>query len=137
MPLERVVLDVNVIVSAAISKSLRQLLASVVRLNIQLFSCEELINELVIALTYTHVNKYLNEGDVKDIITLFLIASTEIEIDLRYDGLEDTKDNYLIDLAYACKADYLVSGDRKVLMQKHVGRIQIISPAQFNKLLQS
>lgn len=58
-------------------------------------------------------------------------------IDEAFKGLEDPKDNYLIDPAYAAKAYYVITGDRKVLAQKHVGRIQIISMTRLVELLKA
>lgn len=132
---DRVVFDVNVIVSYAVNRKLLELITLVSKYNIEIFSCEELLEELRSVLDYPHLEKYLSKNERSNIVRLFESVSTSVNIDTRYDGLIDPKDNYLVDLVYAIKANYLVSGDREVLIQKHIGRIQIISPAQFKKLL--
>ena len=132
---ERIVIDTNVILSYAISKKMVELTEVKSKFNIEIFSCEELLHELRLAIEYPQVEKYFHKLERQRVISLFKSLATEIEIDLRYDRLNDPKDNYLIDLAYASKSNYLVTGDREVLLQKHVGKIQIISPAQFKKIL--
>ena len=132
---ERIVPDTNVILSYAISKRLSELVAIKSKFNIEIFSCDELLTELKVAIDYPQIEKYLPKEERVHIVKVFKALAIETKIDLRYDRLSDPKDNYIIDLAYSVKADYIVTGDREVLIQKHVGKIQIISPTQFKKLL--
>ena len=51
------------------------------------------------------------------------------------DGVEatDPDDVFLLAMAWAAEADYLVTGDRRagLLQQKHLGRTRILTPASF------
>jgi putative PIN family toxin of toxin-antitoxin system len=58
-------------------------------------------------------------------------------ISKRFDRASDPDDNFLFDLAYTVKAYYLVTGERALLNMKHVNRIQIISLAEFRRLIRS
>ena len=44
---------------------------------------------------------------------------------------EDPDDNKFLDVATEAKADYLVSGDKKLLKIKKVGKTKILSPREF------
>ena len=47
----------------------------------------------------------------------------------------DRKDDYLIARSVAAHADYLVSGDKDLLVLERVGGVRIVSPAEFMVLL--
>ena len=49
----------------------------------------------------------------------------------------DPKDDYLVAYAVINEADYLVTGDQDLLVLSQVGQLQIATPAQFMKTLQS
>lgn len=48
---------------------------------------------------------------------------------------EDSNDNKFLDVAWEAKADYLVSGDKKVLEVKKIGKTKIIPPKEFLNVL--
>jgi putative PIN family toxin of toxin-antitoxin system len=132
---DRVVFDPNVIISYAISRKLNEFAEVKTQYRIEIYSCPELIGELSSSLDYPKVSRYFTKQSSAETILFFKEVATEFEIQLSYNRLIDPDDNYLVDLAYASKSDFIITGDRNVLIQKHVGRIQIISPAQFHKLL--
>ena len=132
---ERVVFDTNVIISYALSYKLGEFIKIKAHHGIEIYSCPELITELGSSLGYPKFEKQLTKEKAANIILFFKAVATELKIHLSYDRLIDPDDNYLVDLAYASKSNMIITGDRNVLSQKHVGRIQIISPAQFRKLL--
>jgi putative PIN family toxin of toxin-antitoxin system len=129
-----IVLDTNVIVSYLLNLKVSDLVALKLDFGIEIYSCPELVNELRQTLNYPRIKQSL-ATDVEEFIALYNSLASNIEIDLRYDRLADSTDNFLIDLAYTAKADLIVSGDRKVLIQKHFGKIQIVSPTQFRQIL--
>lgn len=47
----------------------------------------------------------------------------------------DPKDDYLIAYAVVGRADYLVSGDKDLLVLQQAGRVQIVTSAQFRQIL--
>jgi len=57
------------------------------------------------------------------------------EIDERFDRSPDPKDNYLFDLAYQVKCDYLVAGEKVLLNMKHFNQIKIIAISELRKIL--
>ena len=45
----------------------------------------------------------------------------------------DPKDNFLLAAALAAKADYLITGDKDLLVLRKIGSTKILKPAQFIK----
>ncbi len=45
--------------------------------------------------------------------------------------LRDYNDNIFLMLAHACKADYLISGDKDLLIIKKIGTTHIVNPEKF------
>lgn len=72
----------------------------------------------------------------KDYIKFFLAHAILIKIDERFDRSPDEKDNYLFDLAYTAKLNYIITGDKPLLNMKSVNKIQIISFVAYKKLLE-
>jgi len=49
--------------------------------------------------------------------------------------VRDPKDDYLLAHALVARADYLVTGDKDLLVLNPVGDLQILSPTQFTLIL--
>ncbi len=47
----------------------------------------------------------------------------------------DAKDDYLIAYALVGECDYLVTGDPDVLVIEKIGKLQIVNPAEFQRIL--
>ena len=132
---DRIVLDTSNILSLFFSEYYEFFVYLKLRHNIQVLTCRQQNNELTAALKYPKVKKLL-KADPSKLVRFFKKYSVMMEVGERFDRMPDLKDNYLVDLAYTGKANYLVSGDRNVLSLKHVGKIQIISISRLHQILQ-
>jgi len=47
----------------------------------------------------------------------------KIDIDQRFDRAADIKNNFLFDLAFYAQSSFVVTGEKRLLGMKHVGRI--------------
>lgn len=132
--LDKLVLDTNIILSLLFSENYEFFVHLKYKHNVQLLTCPQQIAELKQTLDYPRVAKLLNSSS-NNLVEFFTNNAVVLEVDERFDRVADTKDNYLIDLAYTAKCFYIASGDREVLALKHIGRIQIISFTHLRKLL--
>jgi putative PIN family toxin of toxin-antitoxin system len=132
---DRIVLDTNNILSLFFAEEYDFFVYLKLKHQIELFTCKQQIEELNASFSYSKVRKLLKTEPEK-LIGFFRKYSTTVKIFERFDRISDLKDNYLIDMAYTVKANYLVSGDREVLALKHIGAIQIISITYLRQLLQ-
>jgi len=130
----KVILDTNIWVSFFIMAKLPQL-ESLVRDNeLQVLTCHKLMHEIVTVIKRDKFKKYLKKS-FETYINMHLDLSKFIRIELRFEGSPDPDDNFLFDLALQSGADYLVTGDKKLLAMENVENVQAISLRKFEEML--
>ena len=133
----RVVLDVNVLVSALLSRAGApgRLLALWLEGAFELVVSEELLTELGRALAYPKLRAYISREDAAAFIELLrATASVFVDPDHPDHISSDQGDDYLLALAKA-SASILVSGDGHLLAL--APKLPIQAPGAFLKSLQS
>jgi uncharacterized protein len=109
----RVVLDAGVLVAAAITPRgvCGQLLQAALDERCDVVACPALLAELHEVLLRPKFRRYLTEGEVHAYIAAIATA-TELVLDpsVQAGATPDPDDDYLVALARAAAADYLVSG---------------------------
>jgi putative PIN family toxin of toxin-antitoxin system len=131
---DRVVFDTNIWITYFYNGKFEELVEIVEDYEISLYSSERLCQEITSVLQRPKLIKKLNHPTER-YIAFYRRLSSEIEIDERFDRIKDVKDNYIIDIAYAAKCSHVITGDPHLLSLKHIGKIQIISLADFKKML--
>jgi uncharacterized protein len=114
----RVVLDVNVLVSALLSRAGApgRLIALWLEGAFELVVSEELLAELGRALAYPKLREYISREDAAAFIALLRATASMLADAERPDHItRDPGDDYLVALAKA-SASVLVSGDRDLLV---------------------
>ncbi len=114
----RVVLDVNVLVSALLSRAGApgRLIAVWLAGAFELVVSEELLAELGRALAYPKLREHISPEDAADFIALLRATASMLADAERPDHISrDRGDDYLLALARA-SASVLVSGDRDLLV---------------------
>jgi len=109
----RTVFDTNIWVSSVISGKFYELLAMSFKNNVTFLPSIPSIAELKEVLSRKKFAKY--DFDFEEIISLYTDISEFCETKPVFKDCPDPKDNFLFDLAIQGNADYLVSGDTKVL----------------------
>lgn len=111
-----------------------QLLEAAVQRRVRLFVSEYLVNEVRDVLIR---DMAITRRDAKLATKQLLRTCQSVELpDLIPKHVpEDEKDDAIVETALRAKADYLVSGDRKILQLKKVGNVTIITAAEFARLL--
>lgn len=114
----RVVLDANVLVSAAISAAgpPRQIVSAWVDGRFELVASPALLEELSDVLARPRFRRFISIATAGDFIDGLAEDAEILDDPPAQPGLSpDPEDDYLITLARAAKADHLVSGDRHLL----------------------
>ena len=106
----RVVIDTNIWVSFLIGKVLSNLESFVVNDNIEILLSNELLEEINDVLHRPKFQEYFTTGIIAELVSLMLGKFEVVEIKGTFDVCRDPKDNFLLDLCVAGKADYLVTG---------------------------
>ena len=114
----RVVLDVNVLISALLSRAGApgRLIALWLEGAFELVVSEELLAEIGRSLAYPKLREHISHEDAADFITLLRATASIVADAERPDHISrDPGDNYLVALAKA-SSSVLVSGDRDLLV---------------------
>jgi putative PIN family toxin of toxin-antitoxin system len=129
------VIDTNVFVSAMLfpaSTSGQVVRQASLMGNIVLSS--RIAQELSITLSETKFDKYISLENRFALLSNILLMAKKFEPAEEVRACRDSKDDMFLELAVACKASAIVTGD-KALLELHPFRdISIITPIQFLKL---
>ena len=136
IPKPNLVLDTNIIVSAILSKTgkARQALDKAQDISQVLMSTSVLV-ELETVLLRPKFDKYISQLERRFFLTNFLktvkfIAETEVVTVCR-----DPQDDKILNLALSGRAEYIVSGDRDLLVLNPFRGVQIIKIDTFLKII--
>ena len=138
----RVLLDTNILISYLLNPRRESAATQIIRLGVlgkfvQLFP-EELLEELARkAAQKKYLAERINPQELKDLVG---ILSRESEIIPKITEeipavSRDPKDDYLLAYALVGQADYLVTGDKDLLVLERVGTVTIATPRQFWQLV--
>ena len=125
------VLDTNVWVSYIISKQLDKLVEIITKNKLKVFLNNEFVNELENTLNKPKIKKYLTDEIITESvilirkITILKINKNKVKI------CRDPNDDFILALCKSVKANYLVSGDKDLLVIKKFFSTIIISLSDF------
>jgi putative PIN family toxin of toxin-antitoxin system len=136
----RVVLDTNVVVSAAVNPKGPP--AEIIRAwrarSFEWVTSPPLLLELARILHSPRVRRYMawREDEVDEFV---VVARERAEVVTPAHQIEaipdDPSDNRLLEAAVAAGADYVISGDQHLLQLKTYEGVQIVTPARFVAIL--
>lgn len=124
----RVVIDTNVFISAVVfGGNPAKILELVRKRQIELFISRDISAEIIIKIKNFPVAQDLF-SNLKFILEY---GSTKIESKKQVAICRDHKDNMLLSLAQAGKADFLITGDKDLLVIKKFHDTKIVTPKEF------
>ena len=137
MRVERVVLDTNVLISAALS-SLGKSFAclSWVLDNAALIFSRELLDELESRLARPKFSKYVDESRRRAFVADVALSAIQVELSGLLRVCRDPDDDKLLEIAVVGRADCLVTGDQDLLILHPFQHIPILTPAGFLTVVQ-
>lgn|SRR5574344_58947 len=128
----KIIVDNNLWISFIIGKRLSLLSYLLHSADIEIFICDELISEFLSVTERTKIKKYVSKKDVTD--TLLLMKSYCKYVRITKKALSDIRDKndiYLLSLAETIKADYIITGDKDLLVLKKHKQTKILSFSDF------
>jgi putative PIN family toxin of toxin-antitoxin system len=117
----RLVIDTNLWISLLIGKKLTELRQLCNHQYTSVYICKELTDEFIKVASMPKIKKYATKQNVADILRLMEISCINCSIkSMTKSVVRDAKDLYLLALADTVKADYIITGDKDLLvLQKH------------------
>lgn len=132
----KVIFDCNIWLSLLINNQISLLECYLKSTKLEVYVSEELLIEIFDVLSRKKIQKYIS-NEVYTILPI-LISRHCIMVDLKEKkaGVEirDPKDLYLITLSEETKSDYLVSGDKDILVLGSFKCTKFITLAEFKEL---
>jgi len=131
----RLVFDTNIIISAMLFEGSKPSKAFGVGIKqgVILFSSSTL-SELEDVLWRKKFDPYISHEERKQFLSSFILHSTPVEINETITECRDSKDNKFLELAVCGKADFIISGDKDLLILNPFRNIQILTPHNFINL---
>jgi putative PIN family toxin of toxin-antitoxin system len=133
----KVIFDTNVWISFLIGKRLSFIKQYIAEGQITIVVTQQLIDEINEVTSRERIKKYFPEERVKELIELLKTIAEIVEIKPTHHLCRDAKDNFLLDLIDFSKADYLVTGDKDLLIHNPFLTTTILTPANFEKELKN
>jgi putative PIN family toxin of toxin-antitoxin system len=135
------VIDTNVLISSVISdKGLPRRIFELWREGkFTLVSSPEIVEEVALVLRYPRIQQRyrLSEADILAFLHLLSTSATIVLTEPSgLEGLPDPSDAKLFLAANAMRAEYLVTGDRRLLVLGEYHGVKIVTPATFAELVE-
>jgi uncharacterized protein len=134
----RYVFDTNVIISALLfengkpAQALRYALA-----NGEVLLSLDLLEELNEVLGRERFNRYLTSEEREEFLEALIERAVLVEITENVQECRDPKDDKVLELALNGKAQYIISGDRDLLVLHPFRDVLVITADEFLKMIES
>jgi uncharacterized protein len=135
MKSKKVILETNIWISFLITKDFSFLDRILDSGKVKLIFSDELFTEFVTVAERPTLRKYFSKSDLKSLTLIIEKYGTLIEVTSNFNLCRDRKDNFLLNLAFDSKADYLVSDDKDLLIIGKVNKTKIITISELKAFL--
>lgn len=132
-PKSRVVIDTNLRISFILSKKFETFESTVVTGNFILVYARELLIEIESVFKKVKFLKILSKEEFSKIQKLIEVYGEEINVISFVDVCRDKKDNYLLSICKDGNADFLITGDKDLLVLKKFEKTSIVTHSEFLK----
>jgi len=133
---KRIILDTNLWISFLISKNLSKLDPLINAGEIKLLFSKESIEEFVDVVERPKFKRFFSIKDIEKTLNLFDQFGELIVVKSKVNICRDEKDNFLLNLCIDGKADYLITGDKDLLILKKIERTKILTIKQILDLVE-
>lgn len=132
----KVIIDCNVWISFLLGFQKGLMHDILTNENILVYVCPELMHEIDDVASRAKISNRISEEDIEQLFRLIraYCIDNRIEIDSER-NIRDAKDLYLLSFAETIDADYIITGDKDLLVLNNNQGTRILSPSQFKLLL--
>ena len=113
----RIIIDTNLWISFMLGRKIATMRTLLTHPSLEIYVCRELLDEFYDVSSREKIRKYI-------------VIQTKSKSEIR-----DKKDLYLLSLADTIKANYIVTGDKDLLVLEKHNRTKIVTITEFMKLL--
>ena|SRR5690554_6619431 len=128
---KRIIVDTNLWISFLITKKYQIFKKLIASNNITLLFSTQSIAEFWDVSRRPHLQKLFPPEDVNILISVFDAYGIRVEPTSDIKICRDEKDNFLLNLAIDGKADYLITGDKDLLILQKIENTKILTYSDF------
>lgn len=133
----RLILDTNLWISFLISSKYEKLDKLLFNQECKLLFSEELLGEFVAVSKRPKLRKHISKDELEDLLETIDQVAEFVNVTSDVIECRDPKDNFLLSLAVDGKADYLLTGDKDLLVLEKIGDTDIKTISEFLNLIDS
>ncbi|OGU37824.1 MAG: putative toxin-antitoxin system toxin component, PIN family [Ignavibacteria bacterium GWB2_35_12] len=133
----KVVIDTNIWISFLIGKLLSKLIDVLFNENVEIFTSNEQISELIETISKSKIQKHISKLDIKRLLLLFDLKTIIVTPIQKHKICRDPKDDYILDIAIESNAEYIITGDKDLLTLSPFRKTKIITFKEFDNILRS
>ena len=133
----KIIIDTNLWISLLIGKRLSEMRMLCNSKTVSVYICKELMEEFVRIASCDKIRKYVPEERIKETVNLMKSSCTEISLKniIVSSPLRDVNDLFLLVFADTIEADYILTGDKDLLILQSHNQTKIITYNEFIRLL--
>lgn len=124
---KKVILDTNLWISFLISKDFSFLDNYVQKRVVKLIFSEELLDEFYVVVQRPSLKKYFSKKDLDYLFEIIGQYAVIQNISSNLHLCRDEKDNFLLNLAIDSNSDFLVTGDKDLLVLGNINQTEIVT----------
>ncbi|RUL59686.1 putative toxin-antitoxin system toxin component, PIN family [Prevotella koreensis] len=131
----KVIIDCNIWISFLLGHQTFLVRKILINPTFDIFVCHELLTEIKDVASREKIRKYIDISDIDDLLNLIHDFCIYAEIQhVAASQIRDAKDLYLLSLSETVGADYIVSGDKYLLVLERHGQTKMIKLMDFKLL---
>ena len=134
---ERIILDTNLWLSFLISDKLALIEEVIDNGNFELLLSEHLLYEIETVIKRPKFKKYFSDKSIALLFDFFAQQGKILNVSSDLTICRDEKDNFLLNLSIDGNADYLITGDKDLLVLSQIEKTKIITITDFLKINQT
>jgi len=130
----KIIIDTNLWISFLLSKKINFIDNLLSSGNVRLVFSYELLAELLEVSARPKLKKFFTANDKKLIFNIIERYADYVTVTSNVDLCRDAKDNFLLSLSKDSKADFLITGDKDLIVLKEFEETRIVTIAEYQNL---
>ena len=131
----KAVIDTNIWISFLIGKLLAGLDDYILEGRLEVVISDEQLEEITTVLRRPKFRKHFSPDDIEEFLSLIYKTAEIVEIHHTIKDCRDEKDNFILETAIRGKADYIVTGDKDLLVLNPYRGKKIIGFREFEDII--
>lgn len=133
----RIIRDTNLWISFLISSKYTRLDSLLFTHKCKLLFSQELLEEFIEVVKRPKLKEYISKNELEDLLETIDEIAEFVDVTSEVSMCRDPKDNFLLSLAIDGNADYLLTGDKDLLVLEKVEDTVIVEIAAFFDMIKA